>query len=689
MSSAALVALALAAVTGGARATELVYLVADEFTSFPGDRGEPGHLGDAVRGRVDIYTEQSDGEPAKQVLQYRVTGVDDRCTEGGIGKLSGRSCSIYIAKGNPCAEMVAATPASAIPERLWNQTKVKSDPWVKVRYAHLTSKYGHPEPGDEDVHTARGAASATTGLEETAAAMGHTIVLHDADGEQLACSAITQVHGCYPDSEWEKQGLFDFSHAHERCGFNMWCTKGHPECREYCNDLDNLCPDHLVCDLATERCRHRALFDEQMTRDMTAGIAFAVISGLAMSVGVGGGGLFVPLLMVILRFDVHASTALSQACLAGGAITAMMHSAQAKHPSGQGPLIEWDLLLITSPSLLLGSLVGAFLNRITPDVAILGLLDVVLGYCTLTTLRKATSAWAKESKEMASAREVMAQSSSAAERGDAAGVSVELRSGPPQPSGKATRTISGEDKPRVQKPQYPLGDMGLFGATWILVVASTFVRGSKKSPGLVATGTPAYWVITMATAGCLLLLTSKGVTRVTHRAVHYAVPSSGDLSFDTETIKRLTIWSLGGGVIAALCGVGGGMIMGPILLDIGVLPQVQSATTGAMLLIMSTSTAISFLVAGTAPLDYAAFLACCTGCGAVFGKAVVTAIIKKFNRPSLVMFLLAFLIIVSMLLMTTTGVLKVLPDVMHYFSGDRGMQGVAGEGGSTPQTISS
>ncbi|CAK0852132.1 unnamed protein product [Prorocentrum cordatum] len=119
------------------------------------------------------------------------------------------------------------------------------------------------------------------------------------------------------------------------------------------------------------------------------------------------------------------------------------------------------------------------------------------------------------------------------------------------------------------------------------------------------------------------------------------------------------------GTLAALCGIGGGMVMGPILLDLGFLPQVQSATTATTLFVMSTSTCLTFLVAGTVPVDYVVWLAVATGVGAVFGKALIGYAVKKLRRPSIIMFLLAGIIALSVVVLAITGIVDIVNDIQH------------------------
>jgi uncharacterized membrane protein YfcA len=112
-----------------------------------------------------------------------------------------------------------------------------------------------------------------------------------------------------------------------------------------------------------------------------------------------------------------------------------------------------------------------------------------------------------------------------------------------------------------------------------------------------------------------------------------------------------------------MCGIGGGMVMGPILLDLGVLPQVQTATTASTLFVLSSSAALAFLVQGAAPVDYAIFLAVATAMGAVIGKAIVGFLVKLYRRPSAIIFLLSFIIGISAVVMAVTGTIDVINDI--------------------------
>ena len=61
-------------------------------------------------------------------------------------------------------------------------------------------------------------------------------------------------------------------------------------------------------------CQHKRLLPNLTPLYALAGLAFLVPGALAMSAGIGGGGIFVPVLALLVRFPPHVATALSQAC---------------------------------------------------------------------------------------------------------------------------------------------------------------------------------------------------------------------------------------------------------------------------------------------------------------------------------------------------------------------------------------
>jgi uncharacterized membrane protein YfcA len=76
----------------------------------------------------------------------------------------------------------------------------------------------------------------------------------------------------------------------------------------------------------------------------------------------GGGGIYVPILILIGGFDHQLSIAISKAIIFGGSITNFFFFSIRKHPKENRPLIDYDVSMLIEPIVLAGSVIGVFLN---------------------------------------------------------------------------------------------------------------------------------------------------------------------------------------------------------------------------------------------------------------------------------------------------------------------------------------
>lgn len=82
-----------------------------------------------------------------------------------------------------------------------------------------------------------------------------------------------------------------------------------------------------------------------------------VILGLliAASGGIGGGGILVPLLILVYGFSPKHAIALSNFCIVGSSITNMVMNLSKRHPDADRPLVDWDLILVMEPLTMAGA----------------------------------------------------------------------------------------------------------------------------------------------------------------------------------------------------------------------------------------------------------------------------------------------------------------------------------------------
>jgi len=136
---------------------------------------------------------------------------------------------------------------------------------------------------------------------------------------------------------------------------------------------------------------------------------------------------------------------------------------------------------------------------------------------------------------------------------------------------------------------------------------------------------------------------------------------SDDIDFRQDAFPLVKM-SMLAGAIAALCGIGGGMVMGPILVELKVPPPISAATTATTLVVLSTSTLLIYVCRGIAPWEYAILLSCFTMMGAAVGKVICGWWVRRTGKQSIIVWTLAGVTVCSMLLLGIEGTLTFIRD---------------------------
>jgi uncharacterized membrane protein YfcA len=148
------------------------------------------------------------------------------------------------------------------------------------------------------------------------------------------------------------------------------------------------------------RSQHKALFPLDSSDVWGFGFAsFALM--IAAGGGIGGGGMLVPIYILVMGFTPKYAIPLSNVTVLGGSVANTLVNWTKRHPLADRPLIDWDLILIMEPLTIAGALIGAILNKILPEQVVVFLLVLLLSFTAYTTLSKAISMYKKETKEMA------------------------------------------------------------------------------------------------------------------------------------------------------------------------------------------------------------------------------------------------------------------------------------------------
>ncbi|GKV44842.1 hypothetical protein SLEP1_g51989 [Rubroshorea leprosula] len=112
--------------------------------------------------------------------------------------------------------------------------------------------------------------------------------------------------------------------------------------------------------------------------------------------GVGGGGIFVPMLSLITGFDPKSTTAISKCMIMGVVATTVYYNLKLRHPTLDLPIIDYDSALLIQPMLMLGISIGVTFNVIFADWMVTVLLIVLSIGTSIKAFLKGVEAWKKE-----------------------------------------------------------------------------------------------------------------------------------------------------------------------------------------------------------------------------------------------------------------------------------------------------
>ncbi|XP_057975242.1 sulfite exporter TauE/SafE family protein 3-like isoform X2 [Malania oleifera] len=353
--------------------------------------------------------------------------------------------------------------------------------------------------------------------------------------------------------------------------------------------------------------------------------------------GVGGGGIFVPMLTLIIGFDPKSSTAISKCMIMGAAGSTVYYNLRLRHPTLDMPLIDYDLALLFQPMLMLGISIGVVFNVIFADWMVTVLLIILFIGTSTKAFFKGVDTWKKETvmkMEAAKAREFESKP-------DGAGDDYK-----PLPSGPAPAL----DEAVPMRYNIFWKELGLLLFVWVAFLAVQLARRYTTNCSVF------YWIInslqvpiavsvSLFEAICLCkgtrVIASKG-KEITNWKMHQMI--------------LYCICGIVAGIVGGLLGLGGGFILGPLFLELGIPPQVASATSTFAMTFSSSMSVVQYYLLKRFPVPYASYLVLVALLAALAGQHVVRKIIALLGRASIIIFILALTIFVSAISLGGVGV---------------------------------
>jgi uncharacterized membrane protein YfcA len=367
-----------------------------------------------------------------------------------------------------------------------------------------------------------------------------------------------------------------------------------------------------------------------------------IASGLANAGGIGGGPIMVIILMTLFHLKAHESVPISQLIIFGGSLIAIFIKVFLRHPIKIRPLIDFDISLLLCSPILLGTSLGVMINLVIPQWLILLLLTILLFYISTDTWRTGLKIFRKENTTKTSVRMYDPDSSLF---GSFTGLDPELES-----------IYNTEAKTAPPKTLIVLSVLFLF------VGFSSFVRGSSsvKSIFSIEMCSVIYWLYTVFSF--LVLVVTAGVSAIMMKKKHLKKEVLGydfdtmDLVWSKKIIATVIFAGFLAGLAAGMVGVGGGIVMNPVMLRLGMRPEVSTATSSFMVLFTSTISMLQYAIAGKLDPFYGFITLAFSLVGSTLGILVLKKIIEKYKRASIIVMLLALILSACAIVIPTWGI---------------------------------
>ncbi|XP_030528886.2 sulfite exporter TauE/SafE family protein 5-like [Rhodamnia argentea] len=425
-------------------------------------------------------------------------------------------------------------------------------------------------------------------------------------------------------------------------------------------------PESRELSVQTHQWRHTQMTKSQETRIkfmsfsppmVQAAVLCFVAAAISSAGGIGGGGLYIPILAIIAGLELKTASSFSAFMVTGGSVANVICNLIIKNPKfGDKCLIDYDIALLSEPCMLLGVSIGVICNVVFPEWLITVLFAVFLAWSTFKTCKNGVLYWKLESEE---GREIVHLENGSGRDGGFGG----------SEEAKIAKEPLLRVEPKCQE-KLPWMKLGVLILVWFSFFFVYVLRGNRYGQSIVpiepcGTG---YWILSSIQIPLAVAFTSWILLR--KESVCHRVSSQQDIDDPNREgpANRIIfpIMALLAGLLGGIFGIGGGMLISPLLLQVGIGPEVTAATCSFMVFFSSTMSALQYILLGMEHTETALIFSFICFVASLVGIIVVQRAIREYGRASLIVFSVSIVMGLSTVLITGFGAVEVWND---YVSG--------------------
>mmetsp|Transcript_60607 Transcript_60607/g.144423 ORF Transcript_60607/g.144423 Transcript_60607/m.144423 type:complete len:545 (+) Transcript_60607:138-1772(+) len=418
--------------------------------------------------------------------------------------------------------------------------------------------------------------------------------------------------------------------ADEQCG-ELVCRKG---LCSFCT-RDSECPSlHRCVESSNGRaCRamERKAWEsawQDRSEKMCTFLIF-VASALAAASGTGGGSIFVPVLISFSYLQESAVVALSQFMIFVGSIVNLSVFVARRHPDfPELPVIDYDCIVVLIPMLCLGVTLGVLVNRTAPSWLLLLLLCSTLCLALWRT-------GAKGFKQLAKEQEQLAQCS--------------VPEDAVEPTPEAVVSYGEVLSELVQAKSEQIAGIAM---VWLVMLGAS-LHGLPYCSAK-------YGIFVLVLAA--LLVTFALLMTWRFQPTSYLNPIDWLKGDENRHPMTFPMVAFGTGFLGAMLGLGGGILLSPVLIEVGMHSEAVQATVASFVFLSSSLAMIQYFLMGQIVWHYALWYGMVSVGATYLGQTACEVFIRKRRRYSFITLSVASVLLLSLFCLCVVGTKTVVHD---------------------------
>ena len=374
-------------------------------------------------------------------------------------------------------------------------------------------------------------------------------------------------------------------------------------------------------------------------------------SALATACGIGGGTIYCAFLLGIQHFQPSTGFPISNFLILTCGCASYITAAKDKYIHPNNSFVDYDLAVIFSPSMLLGTKFGTIFNKTFSSLLLTIFLIILMCYSMNSTYKNMVKAQNREKKMDEDRRKEMFLNNNDDVPQETVMQIIDTAS---------SNDFSNERSALIQKIKdednnpVPMDKIKFMLMLEVVVIIDQIIEGNSKVPSLIGITkcSSIYWLVFIIYCCVSLFFIKMAFDNIKARYAYKKSidPNTNDdkLKYLEENTVRIVLLTVFAGIVSSMVGIGGGMITNPILLGMGLDPKATSSTS--TFLIMTTALASSFiyLISGQLNISYAICMGIPCTLSAYYGSKEILNYINRTHKNSILLSIMLWFLIISM-----------------------------------------